>query len=53
MCRGNRTWEGVRRGGERRERMKRGTGMKVPVDKSNGDSHYRAFVKIKPTDLLR
>jgi len=42
---GNRTSQGVRRGGERRERIKGGNGMKDHVDRSRGnrDHHCRSF----------
>ena len=47
--------EGVRGGGERREGMKRGRGMKVRVDKSRGmeTSIAEALAEIKPTGPLR
>jgi hypothetical protein len=51
-CYGNKTRHGLRRGGPRRELIKRGGGMKDCVDKSMGIVTLipEALDKIKPTE---
>ncbi len=54
-CCGNKTRDGSRRGGARRELKNRGRGMKDRTDKSMGIVTLipQALAKIKPTEPLR